>query len=219
MAKKVITNARVKNSLYKQMDAYMEKQNITGKMHDAIEEHGIKKGIVKEIYHYLDQSLVELSNGKLVKAWHLHRCFGSIVDMYTPYGQQIISETEHEPCIIPRETLKCLVAEVGKEEYVLLGYYNPEMTGIFNPAEAGHYLIRTMSETSHGGLDISPQEIVIQSNNGASFVEQDVGQSTPINYANSSNTYTKDDLYTRAQVEKMIKEIWDYIDPEGDTDG
>ena len=219
MTKKVITNARVKNSLHAQFDEYMKKNNITGKMHEAIEQHSIKKGIVKEVYHYLDQSLVELSSGETVKAWHLHRCMGSIVDMYTPLGEQVISETEHEPCIIPRVQLKALVAEVGKEEHVILGYYNPNMEGIFNPPSSGHYLIRTMSETSSGGIDVSPQEIIIQSNKGASFIEQDVGQSNNINYANSSNTYTKGEVYSKAQVDRMLKEIWDYIDPEGDNDG
>lgn len=231
MTKKVVTDARVKNSLQVHFKQFLDNERIPEKITQKIEEHSIKKGIVKEVYHYLDTSLVELSNGKLVEAYHLHRTLGNIVDLFTPIGEQILSETKKEPCITPRFQLKCLVAEVGKNEYVLLGYYNPNMTGSFNPADNGHYHIKTMNDGYSAGLDISSDNISITSHQGASFIESDVGKNTNIKYANSKNTYTKDEVYKKSQtynkdevyrktqtynqteIDGFIQEIWDYINP------
>lgn len=228
MTKKVVTNSRVKNSLNVQFKQFLDSERIPEQINQKIEEHSIKKGVVKEVYHYLDTSLVELSNGKLVEAYHLHRTLGNIVDLFTPMGEQILSETKYEPCIVPRYQLKCLVAEVGKEEYVLLGYYNPNMTGSFTPADNGHYLIKTLTDGYQAGLDISSDNINITSHQGASFIESDVDKNTNIEYANSKDTYTKDEVYKKTQtysrtqtynkteVNALIQEIWDYIRPEED---
>lgn len=220
MGKKVVTDSRVRNSLDSHFKRFLDSEKIPEQINKKIEEHSIKKGLVKEVYHYLDTSLIELSNGKLVEAYHLHRTLGNIVDLFTPMGEQIISETKNEPCIIPRFKLKCLVAEVGKDEYVLLGYYNPNMVGSFSPAENGHYLIKTLTEGYHAGLDISPDNINIISHQGASFTEADVDKYTDIIYANSKDTYTKSEVYKKSQtynkvqVDALLKEIWDYIRPE-----
>ena len=224
MGKKVVTDSRVRNSLDSHFKRFLDSEKIPEQINKKIEEHSIKKGLVKEVYHYLDTSLIELSNGKLVEAYHLHRTLGNIVDLFTPMGEQIISETKNEPCIIPRFKLKCLVAEVGKDEYVLLGYYNPNMVGSFSPAENGHYLIKTLTEGYHAGLDISPDNINIISHQGASFTESDVDKDTPIVYANSNDTYTKSEVYKKSQtynkvqVDALLKEIWDYIRPEESED-
>lgn len=230
MVKKVVTNSRVKHSLHGQFKEFLDGENIPEQITKNIEEHGIKKGKVIEVYHYLDTSLVELSNHKQVEAYHLHRCLGSIVDLYTPEGEQVISEKKKEPCIMPKFDLKCLVAEVGTDEYVLLGYYSPNMVGAFSPADIGTYVIRTLTDTSQGGLTVAPQEIKMTSNNGVAFKEQDVGQSTEITYANSKDTYTKNEVYKKSQtysrsqtynkteVNALIQEIWDYIRPEDSGD-
>lgn len=237
MVKKVVTNARVKDSLHGQFKDFLDGENIPEQITKKIEEHSIKKGLVKEVYHYLDTSLVELSNGKQVEAYHLHRTLGNIVDLFTPIGEQVISETKHEPCIQPRFQLKCLVAEVGKEEYVLLGYYSPNMVGSFSPADNGHYLIRTFTDGYEAGLDIAPGNISLISHTGATFVEADVGESTQINYAESKDTYTKNEVYRKTEtygkndvyrktetynqteVDGFIQEIWDYIRPEETDEG
>jgi len=226
MINKTVTDSRVRNALYGHFKTFLDGEKIPEQINRAIEEHSIKKGKVIEVYHYLDTSLVELSDGETVEAYHLHRTLGNIVDLFTPIGEQVISETKNEPCIIPRFKLKCLVAEVGKDEYVLLGYYNPNMIGSFSPAENGHYLIKTMTEGYQAGLDISPDNINIISHQGASFTEADVDKDKEIVYANSEDTYTKDEVYKKSQtysktqtynkteVDALLKEIWDYIKPE-----
>ena len=240
---KTVTDSRVKQALYGHFKTFLDGEKIPEQITRSIEEHSIKSGKVLEVYHFLDKSLVKLSNGEEVEAWHLHRCLGSIVDLYTPEGEQVISERKNEPCIIPKFELKSLVAEVGKDEYVLLGFYNPNMVGAFSPADKGTYIIKTLTDTSQGGLTVSPQEIKLTSNNGAFFTERDMGVSNEIIYADSKNTYTKnevykktqtynkeevysksqtynkDDVYRKAQtynkteVDAFIQEIWDYIDP------
>lgn len=200
-----VTDKRVKSALYKPFKEFLDNEKISEQITTKIEKHGIKKGNVIEVYHFLDKSLVKLSDGEEVEAWHLHRCLGNIVDLFTPEGEQTMSEKKKEPCIIPKFDLKCLVAELGKNEYVLLGYYNPNMVGAFSPADKGNYVVKTLTDTSQGGLSISPQEIKLTSNNGVSFKEQDLGKSTEINYADSNDTYTKN------EVDSALDEIWEYI--------
>ena len=213
MTKKVITNERTKNALHNQFKNFLDGENISEQIEKKIEEHSLKDGIVKEVYPYLDISLVQLANGKKVEAHHLHRLFGNIIDLFTPEGEQIISEIKNEPCIIPRYQLKCLVSEMSNE-YVLLGYYNPNMVSSFSPAQKGHYLIKTMTDGFQAGLDIHSNNIGIMAHEGAGFVETSTDETTDIEYANSENTYTKQQVYNKAQVDALLKEIWDYIRPE-----
>ena len=224
MGKKTVTNSRVRNSLRSHFKEFLDSEKIPEQINQKIQEHSIKKGVVREVYHYLDISLVELSDNTKVEAYHLHRTLGNIVDLFTPIGEQVISERKHEPCIIPRFQLKCLVAEVGKDEYVLLGFYNPNMEGSYSPAENGHYIIKTVNDGFQAGLDISSDNIGIISHTGASFVEANVGENTTIDYANSKDIYTKDEVYKKSQtynktqIDDLIQAIWDYIRPEDDGD-
>lgn len=220
-----VTDGRCRNALYVPFKQFLDGEKIPEQITKKIEEHGLKKGKVLEVYHYLDKSLVKLSSGEEVEAWHLHRCLGSIVDLYTPEGEQVLSERKNEPCISPKYELKALVAEVGKE-YVLLGYYNPNMVGAYSPADIGTYLIKTITDTSQGGLKVAPQEIKLISNTGVAFKEQDLGESTDIHYANAEDTpnkkdiytkdrlYTKDKLYTKTEVDELIKKAIDELKEE-----
>jgi len=224
MINKAVTDARVKKALYGHFKTFIDDENIPEQITKSIEEHNIKSGRVIEFYQFLDKALIKLSNGNEVEAWVLHRCMGSIIDMYTPEGEQVISDEKHEPCIIPKYELKALVAELGNDEFVLLGYYNPNMVGAFSPPLAGEYTVRTLTDTSQGGLTVNPQEITLTSNNGPSFVERDLGESTTIDYANSKDIYTKDEVYKKSQtynktqVDALLREIWDYIRPEESED-
>lgn len=216
MTKKVITNERTKNALHNQFKDFLDGENISEQIEKKIEEHSLKEGKIIEFYPYLDMALVELSSKKQVEAHILHRCYGGIVDLFTPLGEQIISETKHEPCIIPRFYQEVLVAEFGSDKYVLLGYFNlsERMVGSFSPAQSNEYVIKSLSDTNQGGLSVTPSDINISSANGITFQQSDVGETTDIEYANSENTYTKQQVYNKAQVDALLKEIWDYIRPE-----
>ena len=213
LSKKVITNERTRNALHNQFKSFLDSEKIPEQIEKTIKEHSLKEGIVKEVYPYLDFSLVQLSNGKEVEAWHLHRVFGNIIDLFTPEGEQIISSIKNEPCIIPRFQLKCVVAEMS-DEYVLMGYYSPNMVGSFSPAQKGHYLIKTLTDGFNAGIDIHSNNIDIMAHEGASFTETSSGESNTVEYANSENTYTKQQVYNKAQVDALLKEIWDYIRSE-----
>lgn len=219
--KKVVTKARVKNSLHGQFKEFLDGENIPEQITKQIQNHNIKKGRILEFYHYLDMALVELSDHKQVEAYVLHRCYGGIVDLYTPEGEQIISPTKSEPCIIPKYYQDVLVAEVGEDEYVLLGYYNPKMVGSFSPARPNEYIIRALSDTSQGGLTVSPNNINITSSDGITFTRSDVGETEDIVYADSDNVYRKAEVYNKLQTDLLLKEIWDYIHehcPDEETD-
>ena len=228
MTKKVVTKARVKNSLNTQFKEFLDEENIPEQIIKQIVNHGLKKGRIIEFYHYLDTALVELSDHTLVEAVVLHRMYGGIVDLYTPEGEQIISPTKSEPCIIPRYYQDVLVAEVEEDEYVLLGYYNPRMVGAFSPARPNEYIIKALSDTSQGGLTVSPSNVNITSSDGITFTRSDVGETEDIVYADSDNVYRKGEVYNKLQTDLLLKEIWDYIhehcpdeetDDEDDLDG
>jgi hypothetical protein len=222
MTKKVVTKARVRNSLHKKFKDFIDDEKIPEQINKSIEEHSVKKGRIIEFYPYLDTALVELSDSSKIEAYILHRCYGGVVDLFTPVGEQIISETKHEPCIIPRFYQNVLVAEIGAEEYVILGYFGLEknMVGSFSPAEQGEYILRTMNDVFQAGLQISSNSVDIASNTGASFIEAGAGENKPIEYANSKNTYTKKEVYDKKEVDQLLKQIWDYIHehiPDGDV--
>lgn len=218
MTKKTITNARVKTTLHKQFKEFLDEQNISNQIEKKIQEHSIKKGRIIEFYLFLDTALVELSNGKTVEAEILHRCYGGIIDLYTPEGEIKFSETKKEPCVIPKFYQKVWVANDGGEEYVILGYRNKDMTGSFNPANPNEYIIRSLSDTNQGGISVSPSNINISTSNDITFQQSDIGETNSIEYANSKNTYKKDEVYNKAQVDKLIKDIWDYIRPEDEEE-
>lgn len=224
MTKKVITNERTKNVLHNQFKDFLDGENISEQIEKKIEEHSLKEGKIIEFYPYLDTALVELSSKKQVEAHILHRCYGGIVDLFTPLGEQVISETKHEPCIIPRFYQDVLVAEFSSDKYVLLGYFNLQkrMEGSFSPAKSNEYVIKSLSDTNQGGLSITPSNINISSSDNINFQQSDIGETTDIEYANSENTYTKQQVYNKAQVDALIKEIWEFIDPtheESDING
>ena len=208
--KKVVTKSRVRKSLNSKFKEFLEEENIPEQITKQIENHGLKIGRIIEFYQYLDTALVELSDHTLIEASILHRCYGGIVDLYTPAGEQVISETKHEPCILPRFYQDVLVAEVG-DEYVLLGYLNPRMVGAFSPAQPNEYIIKALSDTSQGGLTVSPSSVNITSSDNITFTQADVGESKDIVYADSDNVYRKGEVYNKLQTDLLLKEIWDYI--------
>jgi hypothetical protein len=92
------------------------------------------------------------------------------------------------------------------------------MEGSFSPAQSNEYIIKSLSDTSQGGLSVTPSNINISSATDITFTQSDVGKATDIEYANSKNTYTKEQVYNKAQVDALLKEIWDYIRPEDNGD-
>lgn len=214
MTKKVVTKARVRDSLHSKFKDFIDAEKIPEQINKSIEEHSLKEGRIIEFYPYLDTCLIELvDDSSRIEAEVLHRCYGGVVDLFTPVGEQIISETKHEPCIIPRFYQNVLVAEVGAEKYVMLGYHGLEknMIGSFSPAGQGEYILRTMNDVFQAGLQVSSNSVDIASNTGASFIEAGAGENKTIEYANSKNTYTKKEVYDKKEVDQLLKQIWDYI--------
>ena len=63
MGKKVGTDSRVRNILDSHFKRFLDSEKIPEQINKKIEEHSIKKGLVREVYHFLDTSLIDLSNG------------------------------------------------------------------------------------------------------------------------------------------------------------
>lgn len=99
--------------------------------------------------------------------------------------------------VLPRYYQNVLVAEVGENEYVILGYYAPKMVSAFSLAKPNEYIIRSLSETNQGGLNVTTNNTNLISSQIINFMQSDIGERTNIYYANSSNVYIKDKVHTK----------------------
>ena len=122
----------------------------------AVEALKIYTGVVTKFYPYLDKAEVKLDKGnKKVLCKILHRYGGELLDFYTPFGEQTLCETLKEPCVIPRDTLHCLIVDVqdfDSNEHLILGFYmNEEIVGL-NPAKPGNMKLITRGGSNHHWL-------------------------------------------------------------------
>ena len=200
-----ITDARFQDTVSKTIKNIVAPE-IETRVNKAIEETLIQTGKIVRYYPYLDKAKVKLdSNKKTVLCKILHRYGGDMIDFYTPYAyKQIYDEDLHEPCIIPfAEARVCVlnVKDFDSDEHLILGYYqNEELTGI-NPAKPGNVKMTSIVPTSvfwfKFGVDGVEYRSPSQPKIDVGDLEKDI---KPVKYANSDDTYTKEELYTKDEL-------------------
>ena len=179
---------------------------ITQQINTAVEGAKIRTGIITKFYQYLDKAEVQLDNSnQKVLCKILHRYGGELIDFFTPNGDEDFCTELHEPCIIPRGDMHCLIVNIHENDsndWLMLGYYAPaELDGI-NPASQGNLKLSTDGGTNqfwikfgYDGLDLRlPGESTTNIGNMDSEMEG-------LQYANSQ------DVYTKLEVDEKIKEI------------
>ena len=142
-----ITEGRARNALESVLNEVTMPQ-VDRKIQQAVEGERIRGGTVTKFYHYLDKAEVKLDkSNKKILCRIMHRFAGNLIDFYTPAGGKSYCKKLHEPCIIPRDPLHCLVLDIqdGTDEYILLGYDYPQDIVGFKPAYVGALKIVSFS--------------------------------------------------------------------------
>lgn len=210
-----ITEGRARNALESVLNEVTMPQ-VDRKIQQAVEGERIRGGTVTKFYHYLDKAEVKLDkSNKKILCRIMHRFAGNLIDFYTPAGGKSYCKKLHEPCIIPRDPLHCLVLDIqdGTDEYILLGYDYPQDIVGFKPAYVGALKIVSFSASKENYITFGGKGLKIQANKE---VEMEYGQYeddiTQVKYSNSDDVYTKDEVYnktevyTKEEVDELIKD-------------
>lgn len=178
-----------------------------------VENCKIRTGVMTKFYPYWDKAEVKIDNEKKnVLCKILHRFGGELTEYYTPNGDEIFDDARKEKCIIPRGDLHCLIMNIhdaDSDEYLLLGYYsNEELIGV-NPASQGNFKIVTTGGTNqfwikfgYDGLDLRlPSKTTVNTGDMDDSMKS-------VDYA------SRDDVYTKSEVLKLINDLREELDLE-----
>lgn len=219
-----LTNRRQFTPLKRLVNQIIDDRKIEQTINKTVDASKIRTGTLLKFYPYVDKAEVKLDNmEKSVICRIFHRFGGSLIDFFTPAGERDFCETLREPCIIPREQLHVLVADISNQdakEMLMLGYYHPnDIVGI-NPANPNYFKITDIGATNLWGIEIGNGEIKINTMGGVAYTEgEDHADNTEVNYADSKNTYTKKEVYTKQEVNNLIAKMKQEIIDEIINDG
>ena len=218
------TTGRLEQSINQAVNRVAGPQ-ITQQINEKVEDERIRTGVITKFYHYLDKAEVRLDNSdELVLCKILHRFGGDLIDLYTPLEEELtFCDTLKEPCVIPRSQLHVCVLNIhdaDSEEQLILGFYQNEELVNLNPASPGNFkIVNRASENQFwikfgaDGLDL---RLPSSPTTNIGEMDKDMG---PIDYADSSNVYTKEEVYTKQEVDELIsKAIAEALNGEDDTD-
>lgn len=207
-----LTNKRQYDPLKLLVNQIIDDRNIEETINKTVDASKIRTGVLVKFYPYLDKAEVKLDNiDKSVLCRIFHRFGGSLIDFFTPEGEQVFCETLKEPCILPREELHVLVADISNEdakEMLLLGYYHPnDIIGI-RPANPNYFKLTNIGATNMWGIEIGNGEIKTNTMNGVTFTEGEFhADNTEVNYANTEDMYTKKEVYTKTEVDNLLNNM------------
>lgn len=217
-----LTNGRQYSVLRMLVNRIVDERKIEEKVNKTVDASKIRTGKLVKFYPYLDKAEVQLDNlNKNVICKKFHFIGGSLLDFFTPEGESAYCMNLQEPCIIPREELHVLVADISNEdsnEMLLLGYYHPrDIVGI-KPASPGYFKITNVGATNTWGVQIGCGEVNVATYDGVQYTQGEFHEDdTIIDYANSKEVYTKEEVKTL--LKEMKKEIIEELKGDDDATG
>jgi hypothetical protein len=202
-----VTDARTKRAFHNLIT-----EAVMPSVHEAIQQEAenfqIATGVMTKFYPYLDKAEVKLDNAnEKILCKIMHRFDGNIIDFFTPQGNRKFDDKRKEPYIAPLHNLHCLIMDINDntKEYLLLGYYTPKNIVGIRPASQGAMRICSIGATKENYIEFNGAKLKIQTSKG---IQREKGQfntdTETVEYANSKETYTKEELYTKAEVEELI---------------
>ena len=183
-------------------------QSTDKKIAQAVEDLTMKTGTVTKFYPYLDKAEVKLKNNNKVLCRLPHRFMGSLIDFYTPGGDRSFCNNLREPCIIPRDTLNCLVAIIDDEDmdYFLISFYISGNIVGFSPPDMGSMKICNFRVSNEDYIEFGGDGLKIVSKKPIESSYGEYEDKITVNeYADASNVYSKDEVYTKEDVDELIK--------------
>lgn len=159
----------------------------------------IRTGKVTKFYPYLNKAEVQLDNlNKKVISTILHHYGGELTDYYTPNGDEDFCKKLHEPCIIPRFELKCLVVkihETDSQEYLLLGYLESDEIIGNNIAPKGNIRLSSVGATNEYYVQFGSQGLQIGSKEKPKVEIGDMEDETKeLDYVFAEDVYNKEEI-------------------------
>lgn len=207
-----VTNGRLKKALTNQVEPIIMPK-VSKQIVKAVNDSKLQIGVMTKFYPYLDKCEIEV-NGELILCKILHHYYGDLIDYYTPTGDEDYCTVLKEPCIIPRESLNCLILDVddNTDEQIMCGYIGSEELIGVNPAQMGNLKLLCRTETNQfwikfglDGLDIRSSEVPTTN------VGEFDNTMEEINYTNSNDTYTK------SEVDQLLLDLKNEILGEDDN--
>ena len=200
-----VTESRLKKALSNKVEPLIMPK-ITKQITKTKNESKIQIGVMTKFYHYLDKCEVKLNNGNLIVCKILHRFGMELMDFYTPAGDYDFCDTLKEPCIIPRDTLNCLILDVNDntDEQIMVGYFLSEEIEFFEPPTPGNLKINMLSATNEFWIKFGSNGLDIRSSTQPefNFGKLDTEMTTIDNVRS-------DDVYTKAETEELIQKAID----------
>ena len=181
------------------------------KIKSSVEDERLRTGVIRKFYPYLDKAEVKFDNvNKKVLCKVLHRFGGELLDLFTPnLDRWGFDDKLRERYIVPRGAIHVVVAnlhDADSEEHLILGsYQNEELVGL-NPATPGNFKIATRGghnqfwiKFGYDGLDIR-----LPGSSTMKVGEMDVDM-TEVQYADTNDVYSKEEVYTKEEVDELIQ--------------
>lgn len=199
-----VTDARLKKALKKQVTP-MITPTVDKKIEESINK-SFQFGYITKFYHYLDKAEVVLDSGETVICKILHRFGGVLMDFYTPEADSLeFDDVLKEPYYKPRGKDSCLIVNINDKDYFILGFYLDEELVQVNPAAPGNIKLIAYSGTNQfwikfgtDGLDL---RLPYDSKTNVGDRDETMHETS---YANSDNVYTKQEVYTKEEVDELI---------------
>ena len=204
-----LTEARAKNAVNNTIQNIVG-PTITQEITSTVENERIRTGVITKFYHYLDKAEVELDNAdETVLCKILHRFGGGLIDYYTPESDSLeFDDVLHEPYYKPRGPIHCLIININdedSEEYLILGFYQNEELIQINPAAPGN--IKIVARTGNNqywikfGADGLDLRLPYDSTTNVGDRDENMHKTS---YADADNVYTKQEVYTKEEVDELI---------------
>ena len=206
----VITEGRAKKA-FDDAATRVIMPTVDQKIKSSVEDERLRTGVIRKFYPYLDKAEVKFDNvNKKVLCKVLHRFGGELLDLFTPnLDRWGFDDKLRERYIVPRGAIHVVVAnlhDADSEEHLILGsYQNEELVGL-NPATPGNFKIATRGghnqfwiKFGYDGLDIR-----LPGSSTMKVGEMDVDM-TEVQYADTNDVYSKEEVYTKEEVDELIQ--------------
>lgn len=203
-----VTDGRLNRALKKKINPIIS-QTVPPIVKESVDKSMLRLGRVSKYYPYLDKAEVKLLNSQKEVLCKLpHRFMGNLLDLFTPQGSKSYCKKRKEPCIIPHAELPCAVMKIHEgdsDEWFLLDYYTPDDLLFISVPQNGHARLTCMTATNETYLDFGLNGLNVLSSKPIKTsygeFEKDI---TEVDYANADNVYTKEEVYTKKEVDDLI---------------
>ena len=191
------TSSRLLSKLQSISEDVYSKQDVEGKIERAVTDSMLTTGNVIKYYPYLNKAMVKLDHSKKTIICKILSIFGGdMLLLYTPVGDRKYCSTMHEPCILPRGQLSCLVAPLNSDddEGLLLGYFSRTDLVGFNPSKQGNFKILAFGSLQEYSLRFGINGLKVVTNGKVDKSE-----------INDWGTDVSTKHYTQEEVDKLLE--------------